>query len=127
MHLGWQVLDQKGEGLVNRFGLNNVVVVKDEDKIIRNGGDFVEQSCQKRFGWWWLRLRSVEHSQDPFSNIRHNHLQSSNEVSQKASKVVVAFIQGKPSCWHLTLVEPIADQGSFPKAGRSGDEGQLAM
>ena len=32
VHLRRQVLDQKGEGLVDRFGLNQVVVVKDEDE-----------------------------------------------------------------------------------------------
>lgn len=32
-----------------RFGLNNVVVIKDEDKIIRDGGDFIEQGCQNRW------------------------------------------------------------------------------
>ena len=26
MHLGWQMLDQKGEGCVNRFGINHVMV-----------------------------------------------------------------------------------------------------
>jgi hypothetical protein len=54
VHLWWQVLEQKGEGMVNRFGLNNVVVVKDEGEIVRDGGDFIEQSCQNRFGWRWL-------------------------------------------------------------------------
>ena len=51
MHLWWQVLEQKGEGIVNRFGINDVVVVEDEDEIVRDGGDFIEQGCQNRFGW----------------------------------------------------------------------------
>jgi len=49
VHLGWQVLEQKGEGMVNRFGINHVVVVKNEDEIVRDGGDFIEQGCQNRF------------------------------------------------------------------------------
>ena len=65
VHLGWQVLEQKGEGLVNRFGINQVVVVQDEDEIVRDGGDFIEQGRQNRFGWRWLR--GLEHSQHPFS------------------------------------------------------------
>ena len=32
VHLGRQVLEQKGEGSVNRFGLDHVVVVEDEDE-----------------------------------------------------------------------------------------------
>lgn len=46
MHVRRQVLDQKGEGIVNRLGLNHVVVVQDEDEIVRDGGDFIEQSNQ---------------------------------------------------------------------------------
>ena len=34
VHLWRQVLEQKGEGFVNRFGINNVIVVKDEDEAL---------------------------------------------------------------------------------------------
>jgi hypothetical protein len=30
----WQVLEQKGESLVNRLGINHVVVVKDEHELV---------------------------------------------------------------------------------------------
>jgi hypothetical protein len=30
----WQMLEQKGEGMVNRFGIQHVVVVKDEDELV---------------------------------------------------------------------------------------------
>ncbi len=36
MHLRWQVLEQKGEGFVNRFGIDHVVVVQNEDEMIWN-------------------------------------------------------------------------------------------
>ncbi len=35
--------------MVNRCGINHVVVVQHEDKIIRDGGDFIEQGCQHQF------------------------------------------------------------------------------
>ena len=47
--------EQKGEGLVNRFGINHMVVVQDEDEMVRDGGDFVEQGCQKS-----IRLAAAE-------------------------------------------------------------------
>ena len=67
VHLWRQMLEQKGEGLVNRFGINHVIVIQDEDEMVRDGGDFIEQGCQNRFDWRWLR--GLEHSQHPFSNI----------------------------------------------------------
>ena len=68
------MLDQKGESLIDRFGLNHVVVVQYQDEVVRDGGDLIEQVCQKQFGGRWLRLRSVEHSQHSFSNLRRNRL-----------------------------------------------------
>ncbi len=48
MHLRWQVLEQKGEVFVNRFGIDYVVVVQNEDEMIWESGDFVEQGGQDR-------------------------------------------------------------------------------
>ena len=50
------MLEQKGEGLVdgrgrvNRVAFYNMVIVKDENEIVREGGDLIEQSCQDHFG-----------------------------------------------------------------------------
>ena len=124
VHLWRQVLEQKGEGIVNRFGINHVVVVKDEDEIVRDGGDFIEQGRQNRFGGRWLR--GLEHSQHPCSNIRRNRLQSSDEVSQKAGGVVIPFVQRQPGDRSLATGDPFADQRGFAKAGGGRDEGQFA-
>ena len=46
MGLLWQVFQQKSEGIVNRFGINNMVVVKDQDEIVRDGRDVIQQRRQ---------------------------------------------------------------------------------
>ena len=43
VHLGRRVLDQKSEGIVNRFGINHVIVIEDKDEIVRDGGNFIDQ------------------------------------------------------------------------------------
>ena len=40
------VLKQKDDGILNRFGINNVVVIKDEGEIVRDSGDIIEQACK---------------------------------------------------------------------------------
>ena len=52
VHLGRQVLDQEGQRIVDRLGVEDVVVVENEHDIARDGGDVVEQGRQRR-------LRSV--------------------------------------------------------------------
>ncbi len=77
--------------MVNRFSIKHVVVVKDEDEMVGNGGDFIEQGRQNRFGWRWLR--GLERTQHAYSNGRRNRLQSSDEVRQKECRVVIPFVQ----------------------------------
>src|SRR5512141_2615812 len=91
VHLGWQVLEEKGEGIVNRFGINRMIVIQDEDEIVLDGGNFIEQVCQNRFDGW--RLRGLEHTQYSRSNVRRDRLQSRDETSQKADGVIVRFVK----------------------------------
>ena len=93
--------------------------------MIRNGGDFIEQGCQNRFGWRWLRR--LEHSQHPFSNLRRNCLQSRDEVSQKTCGVVIPFVQRQPGDRLPATGNPFADQRGFAKPGGGRDEGQFAV
>jgi hypothetical protein len=46
-HLWWQVLEHKSEGAINRFGIDNVVVIDDQDEIIHCRRDFIEQEGEK--------------------------------------------------------------------------------
>ena len=72
MHLRRQVFDEEGQCIVNRFGINYVVVVKDENEIIGDGSNFIEQGCQNRFDRRWLMgLNCIQH---PCSNIFRNLL-----------------------------------------------------
>src|SRR5579884_494967 len=125
VHMWWQMLDEKGEGLVNRFGIKHVVVVKDEDELVFDGGQVIEQGRQNRFGWRWLRR--LEESQDPFSNRRRKRLKSRDEVRQKAGGVVLPFVQRQPGCRSSATGKPFANERGFPKAGRSRDKGQFAV
>ena len=54
----------------------------------------LSRARQNRFGW--RRLRGLERSQHPISNIRRNRLQSRDEVSQKAGGIVIPFVQRQP-------------------------------
>src|ERR671916_2120492 len=125
VHPWRQVLEQKDEGIVNRSGVNNVVVIEDQDEIVRDGGGLVEQGSQKRFGR--RRLRGPEHTQDTFSYIRGNGLQGSDEVSQEARGVVIPLVQRQPRGWSLDTGDPFANQRGFTRACGGRDEGEFAV
>ena len=46
MHVRWHVRQQKRDGSVNRFGIDDVVVVDDQDEIVRDGRDVIKQRGQ---------------------------------------------------------------------------------
>ena len=95
-------------------------------KLIRDGGDFIEQGGQNCFGWRWLR--GLEHTQHPCSKYSASkRLQSRDEVSQKACGVAIPFVQRQPGGRSLAAGDPFADQRGFAKAGRGRDEGQSGV
>jgi hypothetical protein len=54
MHLGRQVVDDKGKRLINRLCINKVIVIQNEEKAIGHCRDLVEQSSQNGFDGWPL-------------------------------------------------------------------------
>ena len=94
-------------------------------KLLRDGGDLIEQGRQKRFGG--RRLRGLERSQHPCCQyFGADRLQGRDQVSQKASGVAIPFVQRQPGDRPPAAGEPFADQRGFAKPGRGRDEGQLA-
>ena len=78
VQLGWQVFKQKGEGMVNPFGINHVVIVEDKDERVRNGGDVIEQGGHNRFGWRWLR--GLEQTHHPCAKRGRNRLHRGDQI-----------------------------------------------
>ena len=101
-----------------------MIVVQDKDELVRDDGDFIEQSCQNRFSGRWLR--GLKRTQHPLSNIRHNRLQRRDEVCQKGCGVVIPFVQRQPGNRSITTGDPFAGQRGLSKPGGGGDEGQFA-
>jgi hypothetical protein len=109
------VIKQKDEGIVNRSGIDNMVVVEDEHNIVREGGELVDQRRQDRFGRRWLR--GLKHTQQAPADSRRDRLQRGDEVRQKAREVVIPFVQRQPGGWSLAVCDPRTDQCGFAKAG----------
>src|SRR5574341_58400 len=120
MQLRRQVLDQKVEGFLDRFGINDMEIIKNEDEIVRDGSDFIEQGCQYRFSR--RRLRGADHMEQSFAHCGSNRLQSSDKVHEKASRISIPVIQRQPGNRMLATGDPFTDQRRFSKASGSRDE-----
>src|SRR5690349_14740205 len=115
------MIEQEAEGVVHWSGIDEVVVVQDEDEWVGDaGGDIVEHGGENRLGR--RRLRGLERAHHPFAKSGRDGLQRGDEVRQKAGGVVVPRVQRQPCGWTGTPCQPLADQGGFPKAGRGRGE-----
>jgi hypothetical protein len=123
---------------VDRLGLNQVVVVENQDDPTRKGGRFVDQSGQNSLGRRWRRR--LERAQHPFTDVGLNCLlQRRDQVGQEAGRDVVALVErelGDTNRWldvgpttvgPTTVGDPLAEQRSLAKADRGRDEGQPAV
>ena len=124
VHLRRQMLQQKGDGLVNRLVVNEMVVVQNEEERGGERGDFIEQGRQYHFGGRWLR--GLEHRQHRCPDMRGDRLRSRDEVSQEAREVVILFIQRQPGGRSSATSNPFADQRRFAEASRGRDEREPA-
>ena len=124
MHLRRLVFDEESQGLIDRLGLDRVVVIQDEQKVLRDGGNVVEQAGQNNFDL--QLLGGLERSQQSLANSRLDCLQRFYQVGDEPRWIVVSFIQRQPCNWHPAVGDPFADYRDFTKAGRSRNEGQFA-
>jgi len=140
VHLGRLVFKQKGQNCgdrcrcvnrslcIDRSGIDQVVVVKDEDELPARGRDLVQERGQECFGA--RRLGGLERSQHLCSDAGEEGLQRRDEVGQKARGRAVRCVQRKPgdanpSFARLATGEPFADQRGLAEAGGGRDEGQF--
>ena len=127
MQLRRQVVEQKGESLVDRLGCDEVVIVEDENvgATLVVARQIVDQQGQKRFQR--RQLRRLQHVQHVLANAGVNGLQGGDEIRQKANEVIVALVQRDPGHRPPTTSDPFTKQRGLAKAGRGGDEGELAV
>ena len=125
VHPRGQMLDEIRERLVNRFGIEQVVVVQDQDEMVRNGGQVIEQGRQQRFDGWGLR--GLEHPHQPSSNRWRKGLHRRDEVRQKAGGVILLCVQRQPGRWCTAFGQPLREQGGFAKTGGGRDERERTL
>ena len=125
VHPRRHVLQKKGEGIVDRPGVDGVIIVEHEDEIFRHGADFIQERRQNRFDG--SLLGRLEHRQHFCTDTRLHRLQSGNEIHQEAWKVAIPFVQRQPCRRSPAGGDPFARQGGFPESGRRGDERQFPV
>ena len=118
----WQVLQQKRYRLVHRPGVNQVVVVQDQQHLIptRLDGEPVDQGRHKPLKR--TRGRRPEHRVQPLGDPGLRLIQRSDHVAPEPGRVVVAGIQAQPRHRPPATAGPIGQQRRFAESRRSANQ-----
>ena len=87
------MIDEEGERLIDRRGLDHVVIVKHEHDIAQRD-EIIQQGRQQHVHG--RRLRGLKRPQRDFSNLWRNRLQGRDEINEKTRRVIIAFVQRQP-------------------------------
>jgi hypothetical protein len=85
-----EALNQEVDGGVNRFQLDHMVVVENNNQLFPLD-QLIDQRSQDGFGWRWLWRTGGDG--DGLAEIWPDSLDCRNEIRQKAVNLVVVFIQ----------------------------------
>ena len=133
LHLRRQMIEQKGERFIDRFAIERVIIVEDEDELIGDGGQFVEQRRQQRH-----RSAAPAKHCNMLNTFSPHFGAIVCTAATKYSRKRARSLSPSSSDNHATLTpdplpgrgrgegrNPFADQRGLAKAGRRRDERQF--
>ncbi|MGZ3628845.1 MAG: hypothetical protein ACXVDN_14420 [Ktedonobacteraceae bacterium] len=85
-----QVLDEIGEGLVNRLGIKHVVVIQDEDEISSVTPTTSHVIGEQREHGLYRRVWHLQQGQCLNPEMWDKRLESGNEIREEAHQLVVS-------------------------------------
>ena len=118
------VLGQEPERLVHGLGAYHVIVIKDEQRPIRLGGQLIDQGRHQapergRCGRAEQRCR-------PFADPGPGPVQRGHRVAPEPGWVVIARVQRQPCGRELAVPGPVSQQDRLAVPGRPADQDQPA-
>jgi hypothetical protein len=120
----WQVLQQEAERLVDRLGLDQVIVVQHQHDRIGHASQLVDQRGRHRLEG--SRLLALQQPGDRTGNPWARPVQCGGDVAPEPHWVVVGLVQRQPGHRPLATPGPVGQQGGLAEAGRGADQHQLA-
>jgi hypothetical protein len=118
-----QVLQQEAERLVDRLGLDEVVVVQHQRGLLGPGGQLVDDGGHHRLQRG--RLGPAQQRGEPLTDRDPRPVQRGGDVAPEPHRVVVAGVQGQPRDRAPGMAGPVAEQAGLAEAGRRTDQRQL--
>ncbi len=106
---------------MNPPGLDDVIVIQDQDQRVGESGDIVYQADHGGFSG--AQLGGADDVAGFVAHLVAHGLNRGDEVGPEPDRVVVALVEGEPGRCMTGLGQPAGDQGGFSESRRGRDEG----
>ncbi len=120
-----QVVEDEGEGFMDRLGADDVVVVQHEREGSVQLAQIVDQADQEPLEWW--RLGRLQHAKRRLGQVRLQRPQRSNHIGQEARWVIIIILEretGERVVAARIRSTPLANKRGLPETGRGRDQGE---
>jgi hypothetical protein len=118
------VLQQERQRLVHGLGADHVIVIKDEQRLIRLGGQLIDQGRHQALER--RRCGRAEQRGHPFADPGPGPVQRGHRVAPEPGRVVIARVQRQPAGRELAVPGPVSQQDRLTVPGRPADQDQPA-
>jgi hypothetical protein len=120
--LRWQALQQDGQAVVDRWRLDQVIVVQDQHERFGSLDQLVDQHRQHRLQ---RRLGALKQGIDPLTDPGSHPIQGGGDIAPEPRRVAVAAVQRQPGHRLLAAPGPVAQQAGLAEAGRRAHQGEF--
>ena len=103
----------------------SVIIVQHQGKGTCRQSDIIDQCRGQRVGLRELRGSQEAQNRAPYLFV--DLLQGGDQVVNEADRVIVAFIEGKPTNRDVAATCPLAQQGGLAESGRGRHQRKLAV
>jgi len=116
-------IQQQGETGVDRWRLDELVVVQQERDLLGPGDQLVDEGGHDRLQRG--RLGPAEQRGDPLANVDPRPVQRRDDIPPEPHRIVVSGIQRQPGDRPPGMARPVAEQARLPEPRRGADQRQL--
>ena len=124
VQLGWAVLHQLGDGVLERLKRDGVVVVQHQEELATgSAGQVARELCEdSREGEALQTMWRGEVRLDTGPKRGITGLEGGQQGGEEVLRVVLLSIEGEPDGGHPTLGEKLGQQGGFAEANRGTEQ-----
>src|SRR6266436_5143741 len=100
VELRWQMIDEIGDSLMDRWRSDQMVVIQHQRHLVRQGSKFIDPDGQDSFYGWKRRERGcLKEREGGCPETLMNARESREHIGPEACEIIIVLLQRDPGSW----------------------------